>query len=244
MRVKLFLAALVSYFLFLFAGAPATLFDAVLRRSSDGKLRLAEAQGTIWSGGGRLELRGADAKQGAGKPVSWRLLPGALLGGRLSYTLEMGRTPFVVSLAPSGLEIGEVDITLPASILGVAFAKLAPLEPTGDLQLRVDQFALSRPGLRVSAVLRWLNAGSAHSPVSPLGDYELKFDSAGNPPRIALHTLRGILTITGKGNWSSTDIFSFRASLSVPPAQRRQLAPLLGLIALEREEGIFELTVN
>jgi len=52
--IGFFAAALIGALIVL---APATLIDARLERASDGRLRLAEASGTLWSGAGQIEMR-------------------------------------------------------------------------------------------------------------------------------------------------------------------------------------------
>ena len=60
----------VSFALALAALAPATLIDARLERASGGRLRLAEAQGSLWSGAGWIEIRNADGRAGVAKRLS------------------------------------------------------------------------------------------------------------------------------------------------------------------------------
>ena len=67
-----FAAALIATLIVL---APATLIDARLERASDGRLRLAEAQGSLWSGAGWIEIRDADGRAGVAKRLAWRVLP-------------------------------------------------------------------------------------------------------------------------------------------------------------------------
>jgi len=83
--------AMAAYAAFLVVLAPATLLDAGLRRASAGKLRLAQAHGSLWSGSGRLEIRGGGrAVARGGSPLQVRG-PGPLnvAGGTYRGTLEL-----------------------------------------------------------------------------------------------------------------------------------------------------------
>jgi general secretion pathway protein N len=93
-----------------------------------------------------------------------------------------------------------------------------------------------------AATLQWRAAGSALTPVSPLGDYEVRFSAAGPAVHAALSTLEGPLQLDGKGTWSHGARPKFAATARVPAAQQEQLAPLLRLIAVERGAGRFEIS--
>ena len=81
-RWHLLAIGLGVYALALVATAPASFVDAGLRGASDGRLRLAEAQGTLWSGTGQFEVREAAGRTSVGRNVAWRFQPPALLRGR------------------------------------------------------------------------------------------------------------------------------------------------------------------
>lgn len=235
-----------AYALALIATAPATLADAGLQRASHGRLRLAEAQGTLWSGSGQIEIRDTGGRTGVAKRLAWRLRPGALLRARLAYEVELdpGHRPFPVTIFWSRIELVNADIRLPAAALGLGVPKLAPLELTGEVQLQVSSLSIGRSATRGSATLQWRAAGSALSPVSPLGDYELRLEGEGPAVRATLHTLQGPLRLDGKGSWTHGDSPAFLAMARVPPQHQQQLAPLLRLIAVERGNGSFELQLK
>lgn len=246
MRWKLLAAGLGMYGVCLGITAPATLLDAALQHASGGRVRIAEARGTLWSGNGQVELRDAAERQGVAKSIAWHVVPEASAGGRLACDIAVDHSPKPMRLtfSLSGLKLDEADIDLPAAALGLAIAKLAPLELKGDLQLHVTRLSAGRQGVSGGATLHWLGAGSAHSPVAPLGDYELRLDSGEKTTLATLRTLKGPLSIVGQGSWTSGDEPVFQAALSVPPAYRAQLAPLLGLLAFDRGDGNFELSVK
>ena len=234
------------YALALIATAPATLMDAGLRRASDGRLRLAEAQGTLWSGSGQLEIRDAGGRTGVAKNFSWRVVPESLLRGHLvcEVGLEQATKRFPVTISLSRIELANADISLPAAALGLGVPKLAPLGLTGDVLIHVASLSIARDGMQGNATLQWRAAGSALSPVSPLGDYELRLEGEGSAVRVSLRTLQGPLQLDGKGSWTHGNSPAFLATASVPPQYQEQLAPLLRLIAVERGEGSFELQLK
>ncbi|MGV8923072.1 MAG: type II secretion system protein N [Thermomonas sp.] len=230
----------------LIATAPATLLDAKLQDASDGRLRLAEARGTLWSGEGLIEIRDERGRSGLAKPVTWRFLPFALMRARLAYEVELdrGSRPFPVALTWSGIELADADISLPAMALGQAVPKLAALGLTGDMHLQIPEFVIGRSAVRGNATMQWRNAGSALSPVSPLGGYELRISAEGSAIRTVLHTLQGPLQLDGNGTWINGGQSGFHAIARMPAELQSQLAPFLRLIAVERDDGSFELQLK
>ena len=238
-----FAAALIAA-LILFA--PATLIDARLERASDGRLRLAEAQGSLWSGAGWIEIRDAGGGAGVARRLAWRVQPESLLRARLVAEVELDQAakPFPVTLSLSRIEIADARITLPAAALGLGVPRLAPLRLTGEVLANISQLSVERGRIDGDATLQWRAAGSALTPISPLGDYEVRFKSVGPAVHAALSTLEGPLQLEGKGSWSNGAAPSFLATARVPAQHQEQLAPLLRLIAVERGAGTFELQLK
>lgn len=228
------------------ATAPATLLDAHLQDTSDGRLRLAEARGTLWSGAGVIEIRDERGRSALAQPVTWRFRPLGLMRAQLAYDVEMARgsPPFPVALTWSGIELADADISLPAMALGQAAPKLAVLGLTGDIHLQIPALAIGRSSVRGNATLQWRNAGSALSPVSPLGGYELRITAEGAAIRTVLRTLQGPLQLEGNGLWTTDGLSVFRATARMSAELQPQLAPFLRLIAVERGDGSFELKIN
>ena len=243
MRRGLLIAGLGAYILGLIATAPATLVDAGLRRASDGRLRLAEARGTLWSGAGLIEIRAVDGRVGVAKNLVWRFLPASLLRGQLVCEVgwDHAARPLPVTISPTRIELANADINLPATVLGLGVPKLAPLGLAGEVLLHVERLSVGSAGLHGNATLQWRNASSALAPVAPLGDYELRFENDGATTHVLLRTLQGPLQLDGKGAWANDGQPVFSAGARISPQHQRQLAPLLRLIAVERGEGRFEL---
>jgi len=230
----------------LVATAPATMVDAVLDRASQGRLRLAEAEGSFWSGTGQLEIRDASGRTGIARDLVWRVLPLSLLRGHLVCEVALGYDAkrFPVTLSWSRIELANADLTLPASVLGLGVPKLAPLGLTGDVQIHVTNLSMARDAVDANSTIQWRRAGSSLTTVSPLGDYEVRLDAEGQMIHAYLRTIEGPLRLDGKGSWRRGTNPSFLAMATVASENQKQLAPLLRLIAVERGAGRFELLLN
>jgi general secretion pathway protein N len=170
-----------------------------------------------------------------------------LLRGRVVCEVGLGETArrFPVTLSPSRIELANADISLPAAVLGLGEPRLAPLGLTGDVLIHVASLSIARDGMAGNATLHWRAAGSSLTPVSPLGEYELRLVGEGMTINLVLRTLKeGPLRLDGKGSWTRGDNPAFLATARVAPQHQQQLAPLLRLIAVERSEGSFELQLK
>lgn len=232
----------LAYAVALVATAPATLIDARLKEASEGRLRLAEARGTLWSGTGQLEIRDERGRAGLAEQVRWRFLPTALLRARLGYEVGLDTAPqaFPVALSWSRIEIRNAEIGVPAAALGHLVPKLSTLGLTGNLSVHIGRLSVGRSGTQGSATVQWRAAGSALSPVTPLGDYELRVSGDGPTVRTSLATLAGPLQLDGQGTWAEGRAPEFLATARMPAEFYPRLAPFLRLVSVERSEGRFE----
>ncbi len=225
---------------------PATLIDARLHSASHGRLRLAEAHGSLWSGAGWIEIRDAEGKAGVAQRLAWRVLPVSLLRARLVAEVELDQAakPFPVTLSLSRVEIADAGIRVPAAVLGLGLPRLAPLRLSGEVQINIPRLSVERGRVDGDATLRWRAAGSALTPISPLGDYEVQIKAVGPAVHAALSTLEGPVQFEGKGTWSNGAPPNFLVTARIPAQYQEQLAPLFRLITVERGAGNFELNSN
>lgn len=236
---------LAAYLLFLVALAPATLLDTGLDRATDGRLRMVQAHGTLWSGAAQMEIRNRDGQRVAGKPLAWTLQPGGLWRGRLDYAVAIDHAakPFPLHLSRRGVDLAGVDFALPARVLGVVVPRLAPLGPQGELALHVTRLVLADGEIAADGVATWRDASSALSAVAPLGTYELRFKRGHGPEQVTLRTLSGSLQLEGTGTWRDGAL-TLAPTARVASRHRAQLAPLLRLVAVERGDGTFVLPLR
>ena len=227
----------------LVALAPASLIDSRLEQASGGRLRLAEAQGSLWAGSGWIEVREAGGRSGIAQRLAWRVLPESLLRARLmvEIRLERAERPFSLAISFSRIEIADAGVDLPAAALGLGVPRLAPLRLTGEVRVDIPRLSMEHGRADGDATLRWRAAGSALTPISPLGEYEVHFKAVGPAVHAELRTLSGPLQLDGKGAWANGSAPSFLATARVAPQHQAQLSPLFRLIAVERGAGVFEL---
>jgi general secretion pathway protein N len=227
--------------------APASWAAHALEGPFDGRLTLADVQGTVWDGSALPMLSAASGSREAmvlPSRLEWSLRPG-LRGLRL--TLSQGcclPQPMQWLMVPG---LNQARITLAGPLQGVLLqwpaqwlvglgAPWNTLKPGGLMQL-------SSPGLSLRLLQgRWrfdgqaqvdlLNLSSAISPLDRLGSYRIvlagRADS-GDATAITLNTLDGALQLTGSGQSTPAGL-RFRGEARAAPGQEGPLNNLLNII--------------
>jgi hypothetical protein len=160
MRAAFALVALLLIVGALVAQAPATLLDRRLADATRGAVRLADARGTVWSGGADV----ADAKGRWTVPVAWRVDPLAALKGEIAVTLlpaGPATARGAVVLRESELRATALDVVLPATILESVWTDAPVPRFDGVLHLRAPSWRIADARSEGAADLRWERAGVA-----------------------------------------------------------------------------------
>ena len=180
--------------------APATLVDRQLDSLTGGRMRVADAAGTIWNGSGALILLPYAARV----PVQWHIDAIPLLRSRLSGTLARD----AAESSPSTFDLGSDDFALrrfavafPAeALLRVADAPAAVTAAGGTVDLRADAFAMRRGLFEGGFIARWQGAslpGPRPEVRIALGDLRLEGVGNGGEMKGALSNVGGDIEITG-----------------------------------------------
>lgn len=255
----------LSVILILVVQAPAVWLDFALSQVSQGRVRLAQAQGTVWQGQGRVVLADLrDARQGqtelggrldrpqdeafaAGlRPLAglslpgeffWRFRPRSLVQGRIDLELRHSSQPsaVTVSLGLSGVFLQRGALHLPGLALERLGSPWNSLRPTASLNLSWEDWRLERGRAQGRLVVELSGVASALTPVRPLGDYRGELVSSGEQAVVNLSTLAGPLRLEGHGRWSLRSGLSLQASAWADPVEQDRLLPLLSLMG--RREG-------
>lgn len=131
--------------------APARLVDLQLAQATDGRLRLADAAGTVWRGDGIVtDVRGA-----LRVPVTWQLSPLALLKG--AAALDVTPQGEIVAAGDS-VSLRNVRIDVPARALDALAARGIAPAFGGDLRLDAAAFRYDGRAGDGAVDLRWERA--------------------------------------------------------------------------------------
>jgi general secretion pathway protein N len=242
-------AGLVAVLAVLLSQAPASLADVALERVTQGRVRIADASGTVWSGRGRVVLADvAEAERGTGRTetvagvvipgaFTWRLSPWPLLVGVLDARIEHDSMRQPVLLTGRGGELRATPgaVTLPPVALDRMGSPWNTIRPTGSLSVAWENVTLRSGRFDGRASVELSQTASALTPVRPLGAYRIDIVGSGAQAQVKMHTLSGPLRLDGGGTWDARSGLRFTAEAQVEEPERARLLPLLGLLG--RREG-------
>ena len=223
------LAAVLAVALTAAVRAPAAWVGDWLQ--AQGRLRLVDARGTVWSGSAMLGL--SDGRQVTLLPgrLSWKIGFAAIASGRVTADVSHPAlaAPLVVSLAAKSIALKAGQAELPAALLAALGAPFNTVRPGGALGLRWTDVELSGGVFAGNLQIDWNEANSALSTVAPLGSYRLQVIGAGDTARLKLDTLRGPLRLQGSGTVKGGRV-SFKGLASADPDMRPALIGLIGVL--------------
>jgi general secretion pathway protein N len=176
--------------------APATLLDGRLEELSAGRLRLADAAGTVWNGSGDLRIVPGDTAI----HVAWQVDAWPLVFGRLRGSLVADNAaPATFDFRGGDVDIHNLSFGVPAQSLLRAFTvSPALVSAEGNIGLRAG--ALARQGDRLDGELnlRW-SAASLRALGAGIALGEVRFDANGQGGALvgALSNTGGDVEISG-----------------------------------------------
>jgi general secretion pathway protein N len=228
--------------------APAQWLASAAASATGGRVQLAEARGSVWSGDATLVLAsGTDAnitRVALPERLSWRLSPTALLLGRVDLNVTHPSAlaqPLALrtQLLGGRTELSGTTLRLPAALLAGLGAPFNTLKPGGLLSLQWQQLDLDAGGLKGDINGEWQFATSSLTAVAPFGSYRLV--AAGGFPgtRLTLQTLNGPLELSGDGTIETGGRVRFngraKAAATADAAGKGQLSGFISLLG--RREG-------
>lgn len=240
------IAGFVAAALTVVAAAPASFADRALDGATAGRVRLAETEGTIWRGSGRLVLVDVGAEEGERRSVAGVAVPGRidwnlrrlpLLVGQVDATVRVDgmAQPVRIQGGYGEVRVGSGSLSLPSVELGRMGSPWNTLRPSGALGLRWESLTLRPGGLEGRAQIELRDASSAMTPVRPLGSYRVDVVGAGGQAELSIQTLAGPLRLEGKGNFNARGGLRFTAEATADAVERPRLQSFLGLIG--RRDG-------
>ena len=232
----------IAFIITLMVTAPATLLAGIVEAGSDGQFVLANATGTVWQGSATPAIRQRAGNLVALEKLHWEidLLP--LFTGKIITRLRWDNVeqalPMVATISPGQIELRNAVLPLQAVILGELSPILQPVQLSGKMQIKSDQFTFSKAGINGSAVADWINAGSVLSSVNPLGSYRMNLAGAGERLDVTLLTTSGVLLLEGKGNFTRDQGLNFQATARAAADSKGSLDELLNNFGPESAPGV------
>lgn len=245
MKLLSWLTGGLLYLAFLAAMAPAsTLFWLANRFASPG-ITASSTTGTLWRG----EAQGVSFTPPGGQAISlerlaWNIRPLGLALGRLPVEVEFSDAEAkgigTLRLTPSGLDIAQLDTTLPAVWLDRIQPSLETFRLEGTVTLRSNEFSLRQNHYRGQGEILWHQAALGLSQVKPVGSYRGEISGKGEHIQLQLQTRNGPLELAGSGTWSKQTGIHFSGTAKARERES-ELAPVLRLLGKPDPSGFYAL---
>lgn len=231
--------------------APATFFGRMVQTATGGRVLIGNAVGSFWSGGGNVAFQQQDGQTQNKETlalghVQWRVEFSRLLSGKVALHISqhLNTSAGEIVFSPDMLEINQLNVELPAALIGMGVPLLRPAQLEGQLKISSEKLLFSGGILRGAALLRWGNAASALSAVRPLGNYNFVLKDDGTGMRIDVATLSGDLLLEGKGSWLMGQGVTFQGSARAAEGKQEVLSELLTHIGPQRKPGIYSISLS
>jgi general secretion pathway protein N len=241
--------ALFTALVVLILSAPASFADVGLNQATEGRLRLADASGTLWRGKGKLVL--ADLGADVASDVKSQTVTGLVLPGEFEWTIAglplfVGRINAQMSgvglITPIQLEGGLNELKISASRLVLPTVDLSRMgspwntfKPQASLDVRWDNMVLRQGQFDGKAAFELKDIASALTSVRPLGSYRVDVVGSGASADVKLLTTQGPLNLTGNGVWNARQGLRLSIEALADESAKVKLQTLLSLMG--RRDG-------
>lgn len=227
----------------LIAFAPARWLASAVSSATDGRLLLAEARGSIWSGDATLALTGGvGSKDGVSLPgrLKWSVgLRGMALAARIEQECCLSE-PLTLLLRPGINRVDGELLPMKGSAANWPAAALSGLGTPWNTLRMGGSLLLSSPGasftwadgrmsMQGGARFELRNATSATTTLPDMGSYTLTLRGESSGTSVELATTQGPLFLTGSGLVSGSGL-RFRGEAKAAPEATEALNNLLNII--------------
>lgn len=243
MKPLFWLAGVLLYLALLAAMAPASTLLWLAGRLASPGITASTTTGTLWRG----EARDISFTQPSGQAIrlahlTWHIRPPGLMLGRLPVEIKfddaVARGQSTLRLTPSGLDITQLDATLPAAWLARIQPRLETFRLGGTLTLHGKDISLRRDHFQGRGEILWSDAALGLSPVKPVGSYHGEISGGGEDIQFHLQTRKGPLELAGSGKWSRQGGIHFSGTAKALEREN-ELAPALQLLGKPDPSGFY-----
>jgi hypothetical protein len=140
------------------AFAPASLVDSRVSAMTDGQVRLAATEGTLWSGRGTLVMGDGVPRI----PLAWQLDPWSLARGEALVTLDapvdgVGPPRGRIALSVGKANVERLEFTVPAAAIA-ARLPVPGLQAGGVVEVNAEDLTIASTVERGKLLLQWRGA--------------------------------------------------------------------------------------
>lgn len=196
---------------------PASLMDAVVASASDGRLRIANAEGSFWRGSGTLATADGQRRLRAIRPLTWRF--GASVRALTLQLAEQDRPSGQLLFSVRGADLSGLDLDLPTALVAGAIPHpAARIGWRGNAQFSAPAIACDWQGLCNGELrITWRDAGVDILPEQRFGDYRLTLELSGKHAALELDTVAGSIRVAGRGELNRNGTGSFAGTVEGNP---------------------------
>jgi hypothetical protein len=231
--------------------APARVLDAPVAEATQGRVRLADAGGTLWNGRADLVVAGTAGRL----PIQWHIDFLPLLAGSVEGTLLPGSaaTPAMFAISRHQARVRDLALDAPASMLLALLPGpvAAAASASGRIELRAPALLWQRDAVDGNADVRWRDAAlrvDALGQGFALGDVDVHAQGDGGRLNGIIANQGGELALAGTASIGP----DARARLDLSARPREQLEPeraraldaLLRAVAPVDASGTFRVVVQ
>lgn len=231
-------AGIAAFVIALLAFMPATLIDRELDKQSGGKLRLADASGTVWNGRGAITAPGA----GWRVPLAFSVAPSDVIRGShrlLLQPVDGAATPRgAIEAANGGVRIRDLAIDLPASALTSAMPARGLAVAGGAVSVSAGVFDWTATDNDGGLNARWSAARLVvGETVADLGTVELALSPRNGALNGRIASSGGDVRIDGTAIIASSGAVTVDATVAPSPAAPATVARALAAIGTPDAQG-------
>lgn len=217
--------------------------------ASNGGLEVENPEGSFWKGNATA-LNYINNKKTFQRfeKLSWEIVPTQIFKGNIAFRIIITDHQLtadgIISAGLTGRSISDLRASLPADLVGNFIPDVKALSPRGNAEIKVPLLSLDPIQLKQPANILWKNAGLSISQVSPLGDYSLDLIPQKDSIGFNLQTIKGPLTIIGKGSYNNKTGGAFEGTGHADVVGQPQLASLLQLMGPVQNNRNVKLSYN
>ena len=135
--------------------APATWADRRLANATDGRLRISDAEGTVWRGRGEL----SDGRGAWRMPVAWHVAPSSVARGAIEVELDstgdLNGARGGVTVADGTVALRAFTMRVPASTIRSFIPSVLPVQAGGEWIVEAPSFRYGGGATEGALDIRW-----------------------------------------------------------------------------------------